>query len=107
MEFSRRNVLALGSGTLAAATLTGLPAFASVTDDMIAEFTGGSATASGALTLTAPEIAENGNTVPIEITAPGAVAVTVFADGNPVKLRDRHTFSKTLAASGSAQDEGS
>ena len=27
------------------------------------------------------------------------------ADGDPVKLRDRHTFTQTLAASGSAQDE--
>ena len=84
MEFSRRNVLALGAGTAAAVSLTGLPAFASVTDDMIAEFTGGADAGSGALALTAPEIAENGNTVPIEISAPGAVAVTVFADGNPV-----------------------
>ena len=84
MEFSRRNVLALGAGTAAAVSLTGLPAFASVTDDMIAEFTGGADAGSGALSLTAPEIAENGNTVPIEISAPGAVAVTVFADGNPV-----------------------
>ncbi len=84
MEFSRRNVLVLGAGTAAAVSLTGLPAFASVTDDMIAEFTGGADVGSGALSLTAPEIAENGNTVPIEISAPGAVAVTVFADGNPV-----------------------
>ena len=38
----------------------------------------------GALTLSAPEIAENGNTVPIEVDAPGAVAVAIFADGNPV-----------------------
>jgi len=36
------------------------------------------------LNIIAPEIAENGNTVPISITAPGAVLVTVFADGNPV-----------------------
>ncbi|CAN0601331.1 unnamed protein product [Ectocarpus sp. 12 AP-2014] len=37
----------------------------------------------GALTLTAPEIAENGNTVPISVSAPGAVMVAIFADGNP------------------------
>ncbi len=84
MELTRRKMMVLGSGTVAALTLTGLPAFASVTDDMIAEFTGGADVGSGDLTLTAPEIAENGNTVPIEISAPGAVAVTVFADGNPV-----------------------
>ena len=84
MELTRRKMMVLGTGTFAAASLAGLPALASVTDDMIAEFTGGAETGSGALQLTAPEIAENGNTVPIEISAPGAVAVTVFADGNPV-----------------------
>ena len=39
MEFTRRKVLAIGSGTLAAASLTGLPAFASKADDMIMELT--------------------------------------------------------------------
>ena len=38
----------------------------------------------GAITLTAPEIAENGNTVPIGVDAPGAVEITLYADGNPV-----------------------
>lgn len=84
MELSRRKILTIGAGSAAAAGLTGLPAFASLTDDRIAEFTGGATTASGELTLAAPEIAENGNTVPIEVMAPGAVAVSVFADGNPV-----------------------
>ncbi len=84
MEFTRRKVMAIGSGAFAAASLSGLPAFASMTDDMIAEFTGGADMGSGALELTAPEIAENGNTVPIELVAPGAVSVAVFADGNPV-----------------------
>ena len=37
----------------------------------------------GGLTLTAPEIAENGNTVPIAVDAPGAVAIAIFAAGNP------------------------
>ena len=30
-----------------------------------------------------PEIAENGNTVPISMDAPGAVAITDLAAGNP------------------------
>ena len=84
MEFTRRKVLALGVGTAAAAGLTGLPAFASMADDMIMELTGGADVGSGALTLTAPEIAENGNTVPIKVAAPGAASITLFADGNPV-----------------------
>lgn len=83
MDFTRRDILALGSGTLALASLTGLPAFAAKIDDAIAAFTGGAEMGSGALTLTAPEIAENGNTVPIAVAAPGASEITVFADGNP------------------------
>lgn len=81
MEFTRRDTLALAAG---AALLTVLPfrANASV-DDMINEFTGGADLGEGGLDLTAPEIAENGNTVPIEVAAPGAVAIAVYAAGNP------------------------
>ena len=84
MKLTRRTLLALGSGTSVYAMIAGLPAFASLTDDAIAAFTGGAATGEGVITLTAPEIAENGNTVPIEVDAPGAVEITLFADGNPV-----------------------
>ncbi|EKD61177.1 MAG: sulfur oxidation protein SoxY [uncultured bacterium] len=35
------------------------------------------------ITLTAPEIAENGNTVPVTVDAPGAVAIMILAVGNP------------------------
>lgn len=84
MKLTRRNMMVLGTGTFAAASLTGLPALASKTDEMISALTGGAETAAGDLALSTPEIAENGNTVPVEVTAPGAVAVTLFADGNPV-----------------------
>lgn len=84
MELTRRKILALGSGTLALASLAGLPAFASLTDDAIAELTGGAELGEGAITLTAPEIAENGNTVPVGVEAPGATEITLYADGNPV-----------------------
>ena len=83
MKLTRRETIIMGLGTVAASGLAGLPAFAAA-DDMIAEFTGGAAASTGDLKLTAPEIAENGNTVPIEVDAPGAVAVAIFADGNPV-----------------------
>lgn len=81
MDFTRRETLALAAG---AALLTVLPfrANASV-DDLINEFTGGADLGEGGLDLTAPEIAENGNTVPIEVSAPGAVAIAVYAAGNP------------------------
>lgn len=81
MEFTRRETLALGIG---AAVVTLLPMRATAAaDDRIAEFTGGADMADGGITLTAPEIAENGNTVPIGVDAPGAVSVLVVANGNP------------------------
>ncbi|WP_420860633.1 thiosulfate oxidation carrier protein SoxY [Algirhabdus cladophorae] len=101
MELTRRKILAIGSGTLAFASLTGLPAFASLTDEAIAVITGGSDVGEGAINLTAPEIAENGNTVPIQVDAPGAVAITLFADGNPVPAVATFNFGP-LSASRSA-----
>ena len=82
MNFSRRETLALGLG---AAALGVLPFRANAAvDDLIAEFAGGAAVAEGAgVTLTAPEIAENGNTVPISVDASGAAAILVLASGNP------------------------
>lgn len=84
MHLTRRKMLALGASTLALSGFAGLPAFASLTDDAIAELTSGAPVGEGAVTLTAPEIAENGNTVPVAVEAPGAVEITLFADGNPV-----------------------
>ncbi|MCA0869904.1 thiosulfate oxidation carrier protein SoxY [Seohaeicola saemankumensis] len=81
MEFSRRETLAMGLG---AAVMTVLPfRVSAAADDKIAEFTGGADMADGGITLTAPEIAENGNTVPIEVSAPGATAIMILATGNP------------------------
>lgn len=82
MELTRRQMLV--TTTAALASVAGLPAFASATDDMIAELTGGAALGEGAITLDTPEIAENGNTVPVSVTAPGAKSITLYADGNPV-----------------------
>lgn len=83
MKLTRRKFLAVGSGTLAFAGLAGLPAFASASDDAIAAFTGGAEVVEGGVTLTAPEIAENGNTVPVEVEAENAVAIMLLATGNP------------------------
>ncbi|UWQ59875.1 thiosulfate oxidation carrier protein SoxY [Leisingera caerulea] len=81
MEFSRRETLAMGLG---AAVVTVLPfRVTAAADDRIAAFTGGAEMAEGGVTLNAPEIAENGNTVPISVEAPGATAILVLAAGNP------------------------
>ena len=82
MHLTRRKTMALGLGTAATAAL--LPALArAAADEAIATFTGGAEMGEGGITLTAPEIAENGNTVPISVEAPGAEEIVVFADGNP------------------------
>jgi len=83
MNLTRRKLLAVGAGTAAFASFAAMPTFASVADDAMAEFTGGAAVQDGGLELTAPEIAENGNTVPVGVEAAGAVEIAVFATGNP------------------------
>jgi sulfur-oxidizing protein SoxY len=81
MEFSRRDTLALGVG---AAALTMLPiSVSAAADDAVAAFTGGADVSETGVELTAPEIAENGNTVPISVEAGGAVAILLLATGNP------------------------
>lgn len=81
MTLTRRNVMIMGAGAFVA---FGLPMRATAAaEDRIAEFTGGADLGDSGITLTAPEIAENGNTVPIEVAAPGAVEILVLATGNP------------------------
>ena len=81
MDFTRRETLALGG---AAALTFVLPFRANAAaEDLINEFTGGAALADSGVELDAPEIAENGNTVPISVSAPGASAIMVLAAGNP------------------------
>ncbi len=99
MEMTRRNAILMGAGAVAASVIP-FGAFAKG-DDLIAAFTGGADLADSGLTLTAPEIAENGNTVPIEVDAPGAVSIMVLALGNPVPPVATFNFGK-LAASRAA-----
>ena len=84
MNLTRREMLFYSSAAIAVTGLGTLPAFATSTEEEIAKVTGGAETITGDLSITAPEIAENGNTVPIAVSAPGAVMVALFADGNPV-----------------------
>src|SRR6056297_1108653 len=82
MQITRRETMALGAAA-AAVTVLPMPAMASAVDDAISAFTGGADVAEGGVDLNAPEIAENGNTVPIEVSAEGAEAIMVLAAGNP------------------------
>jgi sulfur-oxidizing protein SoxY len=67
-------------------------------DAIIAEFTGGAAMSDTGVTLSAPEIAENGNTVPIGVDAPGAVAIMVVAPANPTPKVAVFKFGALAAA---------
>jgi len=82
MNFTRRDALVIGAGAVTAAMLP-IKAFASLADDAEAAFTGGAATSDSGIDLTAPEIAENGNTVPVAVSAPGAVSIIIISAGNP------------------------
>ncbi len=82
MKLTRRDALALGLGVTAASFLPSQSTAA--VDEAIAKFTGGASVGWGGVTLTAPEIAENGDSVPILVDAPGATAILVIATGNRV-----------------------
>ena len=96
MIFSRRQTFMMAFGA-AVASLLPMRAFATVEDE-VAAFTGGAEMGTEGLMLTAPEIAENGNTVPIEVSAPGAVSIRLLATGNPTPAAATFNFGP-LAAS--------
>jgi sulfur-oxidizing protein SoxY len=98
MDFTRRKILGLGSGAFAVATFVGMPAFASKADDAIVAFTGGVDVTEGGVVMTAPEIAENGNTVPVAVSAPGAVSIMVLATGNPTPAVATFNFGPLAGA---------
>ena len=90
-SFSRRQVMAVGAGAAASAALGIVPArAANNTQDLIKAFTGGKQATEGKVKLDLPEIAENGNTVPMTVTVESPMSeqshvteVLVLADGNP------------------------
>jgi sulfur-oxidizing protein SoxY len=82
MNLTRRGALALGVAAAGAALIPVAPAHAAA-DAAIAAFTGGATPAEGDITLDMPEIAENGASVPVTVTAPGATAIALFATANP------------------------
>ena len=52
-------------------------------DEAIKKFTGGKTPVEGKVKLDLPEIAENGNTVPVSVEAEGATEILMLATGNP------------------------
>lgn len=93
MKIDRRKFVLSGVTLSAAASIGVIPSFAvdAVTsDDRVKEFTGGASVGEGKISLTTPEIAENGNTVPIAVEVDSPMtsddyvqSVMILADGNP------------------------
>lgn len=100
MELTRRSAVILGASALFAA---GLPkhGFTATSEELIAAFTDGAEIGAGDIVLTAPEIAENGNTVPIEVSSGSATEILILAMGNPTPSVATFKFGK-LAASRTA-----
>ncbi len=100
MKLTRRDALALGLGATAASFLP-YKAMAATSEEVIAAFTGGAEVGEGGVSLTAPEIAENGNTVPVSVDAAGAVSILIVATKNPTPAVATFTFG-ALAGSQAA-----
>lgn len=94
MKLNRRQALGFSMGAAAFAIagfrVTAAQAASEDTEKMISEFAGGKAPEAGKITLTTPEIAENGNTVPVAVSVESAMSgddlvesVMILADGNP------------------------
>jgi len=106
MNLDRRKLL---GGTLSVATvgLFGGMSNAFATPEEVAaalkEFTGDAEVGTGKITLTTPEIAENGNSVPISVSVDSPMtdddyveSVIIYAEGNP--LPDVVTFNFSPAS---------
>jgi sulfur-oxidizing protein SoxY len=90
-SISRRSALVLGAGlTLTLIAVDDSAATPAEADAEIAKFTGGKTAEGGKIAIDLPEIAENGNTVPLSIKVDSPVTaddyvseIRVIADGNP------------------------
>lgn len=98
MQLTRRDALALGLGGLALAALPGAATAAETVEDLTKAFAGDAAIGTDGITLTAPEIAENGNTVPIAVSAPGATSIMLLASGNPTPAVCTVNFGPTAGS---------
>jgi sulfur-oxidizing protein SoxY len=110
-QMTRREALtvAIGAGTAAAVVLCGSEARATPDEakEAIAKFTGGKKAETGKITIELPEIAENGNTVPLSVTVDSPMEandyvseIFVVGEGNP---RPGVILAKLTPASGKAK----
>lgn len=90
-EITRRQALSIGGCALVAAAIGVRPAFAANDHQQIIDkFTGGKSAKEGKVKLELPQIAENGNTVPITVSVESPMTkdnyvkrVVLVADANP------------------------
>ncbi len=113
-KLNRREILfSLGAGATALVTLTMLPGLAradkAAADAEIKKILGDKTATEGRITLDVPQIAENGNTVQLEVAVESPMtetdyvkAVHIFAEGNPLpnvaSFRFTPASGKALAA---------
>jgi sulfur-oxidizing protein SoxY len=100
-QVSRRDAVLMGASAALYLTVTDA-AFATPAEaeDEIAKFAGGKEPGEGKITIDLPEIAENGNTIPLNITVDVPITaesyvsdVLVVADGNPNPAIAKFHFS--------------
>ncbi len=92
-QLSRRDALALGASGAALSVIgwsTSASAAAKEAAEQVAKFTGGKTAEKGKISIELPEIAENGNTVPLSVSVDAPMVadnhvseILVVADGNP------------------------
>ena len=95
---TRRHTLVAGLATGAAAALLPAVAGARTYRDILDEFTAGVEPAEGGVFITAPEIAENGNAVPVTVEAPGATEIVLVATNNPTPGIGHFRFMEAAGA---------
>ena len=92
VRYTRRGALARSAGALALAAFGTISLAHAANDsaDLIKKFTGGKQASEGKVKLDLPEIAENGNTVPMTVSVESPMSeqsyvteVLVVGDGNP------------------------
>ncbi|MEM9059182.1 MAG: thiosulfate oxidation carrier protein SoxY [Pseudomonadota bacterium] len=100
MDLTRRQTVMLGLG---AAVMASIPAsgFANA-DDLVATikaFTGGAEVRDSGVEIIVPDIAENGNNVPVEVIAANATDILLLGSGNPNPRVATFHFGALAAAS--------
>lgn len=87
MRIGRRQTVTLGAAAMGAMVLTPMAraqAQPVPVADLIARATGGVVPVPGDLVLTAPDVAENGQSVTVELSCPGALEMRLIAPANPL-----------------------